>query len=480
MNWILNAINCLKNSLYPIPAELNVIDWKSDLSDKKDRLAQHLCAFSNQTYGGFLVYGVNNDGSMFSVTKEQTDEIIKTLGNIARNNLVQPIILEHATYDFNGNSLLFIYIPECFEKPMHLRSGTIYDSYHRSAGQTVKMSRQEVKLLISQSMGLQFHEQTAMEQITADDVLKLLDYDSYFQLTNRNLPESKTGILDTLAEVEFVEKQGDHWKITNLGALLFARDITKFKGLQYKNLRIISYIGKNRIEANPEMIFNEGYACGFERFIKFVMERTSAEIIEKIFRETKTLYPERTIRELLVNTLIHQDLWQSGTHVMVEIFSDRIEITNPGIPLVDTNRFIDTPPKSRNEKIAILMHLFNLCELRGSGIDRAIEAVEKAVLPAPNFIKGDFYTKVIIYSKKNFSEMTKEDRIRACYQHCCLKYMENEKMTNKSLRERMGITEKNYPMASKIIKETIISGLIKEYSLENKSKKYTCYIPYWG
>ncbi|KAA6312168.1 hypothetical protein EZS27_036850 [termite gut metagenome] len=126
------------------------------------------------------------------------------------------------------------------------------------------------------------------------------------------------------------------------------------------------------------------------------------------------------------------------------------------------------------------MHQFDLCELRGSGVDRAIEAVEKAILPAPKFIKGDFYTKVVIYPKKTFAQMSKEDRIRACYQHCCLKYMDNEKMTNQSFRERMGIEEKNYPMASKIIKETLNAGLIKGYSPDNIVKKATCYIPYWG
>jgi predicted HTH transcriptional regulator len=478
MNWQENAIKCLKNSLYPIPAELNDIDWKSGLSPKTDRLAQHLCAFSNQEGGGFLVFGVNDDASLFSVTKEQSDEIVRKLGNIARHNLTPPVPLEHATFDFNGNSLLFIHIPENAERPVYMRNGTIYDSYRRSAGQTVKMSRQEVKQLIAESQGFLFHEQTALIGATADEVLRVLDYDCYFQLTKRSFPESKTAILETLANEEFIFRQGENWNITNLGALLFARDLTKFKGLQYKTLRIIIYTGKGRIDAHPEQDFKEGYACGFEHFIQFIMERTSIEIIEKVFRETKSAYPERTVRELLANSLIHQDLWQGGTHTMVEIFPDRIEMTNPGTPLVDINRFIDTPPKSRNEKIAILMHNFDLCELRGSGIDRAIEAVEKAILPAPKFIKGDFYTKVTIYPKKTFAEMAKDDRIRACYQHCCLKYMDNEKMTNQSFRERMGIEEKNYPMASKIIKETVNAGLIREYRI-NQSRKFTSYVPYW-
>jgi predicted HTH transcriptional regulator len=480
MNWQEKAIKCLKNSLYPIPSELNDIDWKSGLSPKTDRLAQQLCAFSNQEDGGFLVFGVNNDATLFSVTREQSDEIIGKLGNIARHNLIPPVPLEHATLEFNGNALLFIHIPENAERPVYMRNGTIYDSYRRSAGQTVKMSRQEVKQLIAESQGLLFHEQTALTNVAADDVLRLLDYDCYFQLTKRSFPESKTAILETLANEEFIFRQGENWNVTNLGALLFARDLTKFKGLQYKTLRIIIYTGKGRIDAHPELDFKEGYACGFEHFIQFIMERTSVEVIEKVFRETKSAYPERTVRELLANSLIHQDLWQGGTHTMVEIFPDRIEMTNPGTPLVDINRFIDTPPKSRNEKIAILMHNFDLCELRGSGIDRAIEAVEKAILPAPKFIKGDFYTKAVIYPKKTFAEMAKDDRIRACYQHCCLKYMDNEKMTNQSFRERMGIEERNYPMASKVIKEAINAGLIKGYFPENIVKKAISYIPYWG
>jgi predicted HTH transcriptional regulator len=480
MSWQEKAIKCLRNSLYPIPVELNEIDWKSGLSPKTDRLAQHLCAFSNQESGGFLVYGVNDDATLFSVTKEQSDEIIKKLGNIARHNLIPPILLEHATLDFNGNSLLFIHIDENTEKPVYMRDGTIYDSYRRSAGQTVKMSRQEVKQLIAESQGLLFHEQTALTNITADEVLNLLDYSCYFRLSGRTLPETKTAILETLADEKFVAKQGENWNITNLDALLFAYDLAKFKGLEYKTLRIILYKGKNRLEAYPELDFKEGYACGFEHFIQFIMERTSIEVIDKALRETKEAYPERAVREILANSMIHQNLWQSGMYVMVEIFSDRIEMTNPGTPLVDVTRFIDAPPTSRNEKIALLMRRFEICEQRGSGIDRAIKAIEDAYLPAPEFIKGDNYTKVFIYPKRTFSQMSKEDRIRACYQHCCLKYMAKEQMTNQSFRERMGIEDENAAMVSRIIKDTVNSGFIKDFNPESASKKHAKYIPFWA
>jgi predicted HTH transcriptional regulator len=174
---------------------LNEIDWKNVLSPKTDRLAQHLCAFSNQEGGGFLVYGMNNDATLFSVTRGDTDAVIKKLGNIALNNLFRSVQIQHDTIDYEGNALLFIYIPEQMEKPVYLRGKTLYDSYQGSARQSVKMSPQEVKQMIAELQGLLFHEQIALTKATADDVLKLLDYNSYFQLTNRNFPKAKRQFL---------------------------------------------------------------------------------------------------------------------------------------------------------------------------------------------------------------------------------------------------------------------------------------------
>ena len=112
MHWTERAIQLLKDSLEPVPCELNEIDWKSGLSDKTDRLAQHISAFANHLYGGILVYGVNDDGSLFSMPKEQIDEIVKRLGNIAHNNLSNHIQIEHSVQCYEGHNLLFVYIPE--------------------------------------------------------------------------------------------------------------------------------------------------------------------------------------------------------------------------------------------------------------------------------------------------------------------------------------------------------------------------------
>lgn len=156
MDWKERAIKLLKESLEPVPSELNEIDWKSGLSDKSDRLAQHISAFANHLCGGMLVYGVNDDGSLFSLRKDKIDEIVKKLGNIAHNNLSNHIQIEHAVQSYKGENLLFIFIPEEQSKPVHLRGKDIYASYYRSGGQTLKMSAKQVQTLIAKSMGISF------------------------------------------------------------------------------------------------------------------------------------------------------------------------------------------------------------------------------------------------------------------------------------------------------------------------------------
>jgi len=160
--------------------------------------------------------------------------------------------------------------------------------------------------------------------------------------------------------------------------------------------------------------------------------------------------------------------------VMIEIFENRIEITNPGAPLIDTKRFIDHSPESRNEILAGMMRRMNICEERGSGIDKVITQIEVYQLPAPEFLAGDNYTRVILYSPKSLRQISKPDKIRAFYQHCSLKYVSGEYMSNQSLRERLDIDKKNYSIVSRLIKETIDTELILEYDNSR------IYIPFWA
>ena len=480
MNWKEEAIKTLRNSLYPVRTELNELDWKSGLSTKTERLAQHISAFANLRGGGILVFGVHNDGSLFSVSKQESDKIIQLLGNIAQNNLMYSIKIEHSIMEYEGHSLLFVHIPEQFEKPVILKGRDLFNSYCRSAGQTVKMSRNQVKFLISSSQGTPFEKQFAEENLTANEVLKRLNYRKIFELLDKNVPSASDTILNKLKELNFCQNEDGKWHITNLGAILFANDIDTFQGLYGKSVIVRKYVGTNNREMEFEQLGKYGYAVGFEGLVDFIMKHTQKGEKRDTIRTNEYIYPKIAIREFVANALIHQDFYITGMPIAIEIFSNRLTITNPGAPLNDINRLLNLPPHSRNEILANTMLLFRFCEKRGSGIDYAIEAVEKQGLPPVKFERGEQHTKISLFPAKPFSEMTREEKVMACYQHACLLFEDNKAISNQSIRERFGIDKNNSAVASRIIADTVEAGFIMLSDGNNASKKFASYIPYYG
>jgi predicted HTH transcriptional regulator len=478
-DWRIKAIQLLEASLYPIPAELNEIDWKSGLSTKTERLAQHLSAFANQKGGGILVFGINNNGEPIQIDKGTIDNTIQLLGNIASNNLDHSISLEHDILDYHGYSLLFVFIPEQAEKPVYLRSKTVFDSYIRSAGQTIKMSKQQVKSLIAESQGIPFEQRIAKNALMDRDVLALLDFKRLFYLLKKDIPSSSQQILDMLTSYGFCRLDKDGWCITNLGAILLANRLSDFSSIKGREVIVRRYKGSNNRVLDIEQRGGKGYAVGFENLIDYIMNLSSSEYIET----TRTLiptYPRVAIREFVANALVHQDFSIEGIPITIEIFDNRLSVTNPGAPLNDVNRLIDLPPHSRNENLAQTLFLLNICERRGSGIDRAVEAIEKMFLPAPKITKGEQHTRVFLFPKKELRDMTKQEKILACYQHACLLYEDNKAINNQSVRERFKLDKNQSAVASRIIADTLEAGFIKIANTDIVSKKYATYIPYYG
>ena len=147
--------------------------------------------------------------------------------------------------------------------------------------------------------------------------------------------------------------------------------------------------------------------------------------------------------------------------------------------MVPVERFIDGY-QSRNERLADLMRRMGICEEKSSGVDRVVQAAEVYQLPAPEFRSGHRRTVVTLYGPRPFEEMDREDRMRVCYQHCALKWVMSERMTNQSLRERFRLAENKAAIASQVIAATIEAGLIKPDERVGGSRKFARYLPFWA
>jgi predicted HTH transcriptional regulator len=263
-----------------------------------------------------------------------------------------------------------------------------------------------------------------------------------------------------------------------MGAVLFAKDLVSFPSVARKRVRVIQHRGVDRINTIREEVHNKGYASGFEDLLKYVEGLLpKSEEIEGAFRSDKTVFPSIAIRELISNSLIHQNLTVSGAGPTIEIFDNRIEITNPGTPLIEVDRFIDNPPRSRNEALASLMRRVHICEERGIGWDRIALSCEQHHLPAPRIDVYSESTKVTLFSHIPFRNIPINEKKWACYMHACLRQVSGEHMTNASLRERFDIHERNKALISRLIATSVEDGLIKLLD-PNTAPRYYCYVPF--
>ncbi len=369
-----------------------------------------------------------------------------------------------------------------FHIPSRLR-GTAYHregAYLMRAGEElVPMSEDQLRRIFAEGEP-DWLEEHSRKGLRSEQVVELLDTQRYFELLKLPYPSERLGVIDRLVTERLVDQDGDGLSIRRLGALLLAKRLEEFPDLSRKVPRVVVYSGTSKIETELDQPGTKGYAVGFQGLIRFVMSQLPQnEVIENALRKEVKLLPEIVIRELVANALIHQDFSESGTSMMVELYSNRVEISNPGEPIVPVDRFIDGY-QSRNERLADLMRRFGVCEEKSSGIDKVVQAAEFYQLPAPEFRGGHRRTQAIIYGPKPFEDMDRRDRIRACYQHCALKWVMAERMTNQSLRERFRLSEGKSAIVSQIISATEETGLIKADEKAGGSRKFARYIPIWA
>ena len=467
--------------LTSLPAETETVEFKVNEFNRDD-IGKRISALSNSANlhnrkNAFLVFGIQDNthdiiGTNFSPSSEKVGN---DQSEFWLSQHINPRIdFRIFEFKYNTKNIVLFEIPPAFNQPIKFNN----IAYIRVGSTTPKLSDypDKERKIWNNISRKSFEKGIAKEDVSVSEVLDLLDYAKYFSLTKQELPSETYQFTEKMVQHGLVKKIYDNsYDITNLGAILFAKNLQDFPTVKRKSVRVVLYKGNTRVNRLKEQEGAFGYAISFENLLDYVNDKLPHnEEISKSLRKEVKMYPEVAIREFVANALIHQDLSISGAGPMIEIFDNRIEITNTGEPLIDTDRFIDHPPRSRNEDLASFMRQIGVCEEGGTGIDRALINIALYQLPAPNFEKYENFTKVTLYAHKSLRDMTLDDKVRACFQHCVLKYIENSRMTNATLRERLGIGEKNYPAASAIIRATIEKKYIKE------SEKPKEYVPIWA
>lgn len=482
--WTNKALELLRVSLVPPKHELNELDWKAALSSDKKRLTEHLSALANQPGGGYLVFGVDSRGTPIGLNEAEVETIVNQLANLGRAGLEPPLALDHAVEEYESTRLLLVHVPESAVKPVHLRGKGLEEAFIRSGGTTRKASRQEIGTLMLNSRTPRWEELHASVLLPDAEFAALLNVEPIFRMLERPLTGSQEETLAWMASERFIvrEPAGGGY-VTNLGAVAAARKLADFPDLSRKAVRVVVYDGLNKAKTKQEQEGTKGYAISFQGLIEFIMALLpQSEVIEQALRKKRTVYPEIALREIVANALIHQDFSITGAGPLIEIYDDRIEISNPGglLPSKRLDRLIGTQPESRNEQLARAFRRYKICEERGSGLLKAGLQIELYGLPPIEFTAGPNHFKVTLYAPRTFAKMSAHERLEACYQHAVLKYYSDSAMTNTTLRERLKMPEKQRSMVSVLMQEAIDQRLVKPADPANKSRKFAEYVPFWA
>lgn len=258
--------------------EQSCVEYKHNNDDPK--MIGKLCsALANaaaieQKDFAYVIWGIDDKTKQIIGTNFDPDS--KKVGNQVFIMWLSQMLLPHITFYFKKINhpdahVVLLEIPAAhtipveFDKVAYIRIGSAtprlsdYPEYHQK--------------LINNLRSYMWEKAVAKSFITADEVLKLLDYPAYFKLLDQNLPDNKQGILEILSADHLISKDvGGHWNITNLGAILFAENIDNFdSSLSRKGIRFVAYDGDNRASSVLQRIDEKkGYAKAFSGIVSYI------------------------------------------------------------------------------------------------------------------------------------------------------------------------------------------------------------------
>ena len=296
----------LVHELRSLPRETEWVEFKVNLALPQE-IGEYISALANSAAlvgkaFGYLVWGVRDDdhelvGTTFSPRSAKVGN--EELENWLLHSLDPKIHFQFFEVDVDGIPVVILETERAFRHPARFQGDEFVrvGSYKKRLKDHPERER-ELWRIFDQTP---FEQGVAKERATAEEVLDLMDYPAYFDLLSRPLPENRQGILQALAEDDLTRPcDAGGWDITNLGAVLFAKKLDRFRPLGRKAVRVIQYRGTSRIETIREQVGGKGYASGFDGLISYINGLLPTnEVIGQALRKTVRMFPEPAVRELV-------------------------------------------------------------------------------------------------------------------------------------------------------------------------------------
>ncbi|MCK5042601.1 MAG: putative DNA binding domain-containing protein [Candidatus Aenigmarchaeota archaeon] len=355
------------------------LEFKESLSKElRKEIKYSICAFAN-TLGGKILVGVDDSGEIIGV--DYDNSILAQVQHFARE--INPNLKIHVSVCDE----LYVIIIEVFKSDdLHNINGMFFI---RERNMTQKLiSPEEIRSLFELKNKLSFDD-----KINADFDL-VIDFNNdifqkFLKRTNIPLNIDKQHLLNNLGLLK-------HGKLTNAGVLFFCRDISTF--LSRADIVCVLWKGKkSRVDIIDSQEFNADFVSNYENSFKYIVSKLNTYMIPKpMGRDDILELPEDALREAILNAMIHRDYFSKG-RIQIDIYLDRVEISNPGGLLFDEKE-LGLISLARNHLIVDMAFRLNLVEKLGSGINKIKDLCGKLELPVDFNISHDWFT-VIFYRR---------------------------------------------------------------------------------
>ncbi len=373
-----------------------------------------ISAFAN-TEGGSIIMGVAPDQSPIGLSSKEIDKLQQDLLSLCQTGFSYPVIPDVQVI----GSVVVAYIPPmpAVVRPVYSQSrGLPQGAFVRVGSSNIQVTNEILSQFASAARGgaelIEFHNYSFSDSFDFKVV------DDYIDMINksRNDIYRNTGRDEVLRKMCAVNNSNNP---TLFGILVFSKDYQLQEATSPTvNIAVTQYATDSKVDPSDPTItfiddqeFNGNTLEQFYKASRFIRSKLPIKgVIDHSGKRQEFLsIPEVAIREALANAITHRDYGTYSSRIQVDIYSNRIEITNPGTSLVPIESISDTSSVSRNPTLMSFLKDFHITEQRARGIKTIRDSLREAGLPEPTFenIAGISF-RVTLY---NSAFMSSEDHL---------------------------------------------------------------------
>lgn len=352
-------------------------------------LSKELVAFANAS-GDRIFIGIEDDGTVKGIN---ADNVLKSKVQMMAHDCDPSVPIELEVFE----TILIIEDKEGKDKRYRCTSGF----YLRNGTSTIKLSTSKIIEFIKSEGKVKFDELYNKE----------VRYPGEVDKDTLNKYKQLSGITNHLNDDELLTNLGlifideDHYYCNNTAVLFFIKNPSLY--IPQSAVNCVAYRRITKVNILDRKTFDLDMISNIDESIDFLKRHLNVSYEIKGKRRSERLeIPEVALRKAVVNAVAHRDYFEKGANVMIEIFDNRVEISNPGgLPKGLSPEDFGKRTLARNPLIAALLNRAKYIEKLGTGIQRIRQEMSAARLPEPDFQFDGFFT--ISLRRYNFKEAVK-------------------------------------------------------------------------